>query len=256
MLRSVRLLGAVVALALAPAVAPGQQARSGEPVVVSTTPGTRIVHPATRLATAPPAGTVRTIRPASVPGTIPAGAVVVSAGSGGTVQTLLTGDVPVPGLGFDYAHHTAVNRSLDTLALVDPLTQHRLALARQIRQEMPRFTLLPVFSQVTQVFVQAPPPVIVMQPAAEPPVERVERVRYVEPVVAPPAPAPVRELGELVLVLRDGSERLARAFTVNAARILYISPEGLRRTLPLEELDVEATLAANEERGTLLHLPR
>jgi hypothetical protein len=166
--------------------------------------------------------------------------------------------VPVPGFGFDYIHHAAVNSHLETLALIDPATQHRLALARQIRRETPRGILLPMLAPVTQVVVMVPPPVIVMQPPAEFPEERAERVRYVEreTVPAPAAsPLPVRELAEIVFVMRDGSERLAVAFSVRGDAIVYISSDGRRRTLPLSELDAPATLAANEERGTLLTLP-
>lgn len=174
------------------------------------------------------------------------------------MRSLLLGDVPVPGLGFDHTHHAAVNSNLETLALIDPATQHRLALARQIRRETPRGILLPLFAPVTQVVVMVPPPVIVMQAPAEIPEAWVERVRYVEREVEPaPAasPLPVRELQAIVFVMRDGTERLAVAFSVRGDAIVYISSDGRRRTLALSEVDAPATLAANEERGTLLTLP-
>jgi hypothetical protein len=255
-------VAAAVLLGLLAGPAAAQQRRTAEPVIISAPAGTRIIRPATAsattAATAPAAktsGQAATASPTSV--TAPSGATVISAGSGGSIRNLLLGDVPVPGFGFDHTHHAAVNSSLETLALIDPATQYRLALARQIRAETPRGILFPVFAPVTQVVVMAPPPVIVMQPPAEIPEERFERVRYAEREIAPPPapPLPVRELDELVFVLRDGTQRLAIAFSVRGERILYISPDGRRRTLALSELDVDATLAANEERGTLLTLP-
>jgi hypothetical protein len=241
--------------------APAQQTRTHEPIVISAPAGTRVIRPAAT--SAPRAATASaTTAPAaaSAPATAtapqPAGLIFTGSTGGDSVQTLLNGNVGVPGLGFDFTHHAAVNRNLDTMALIDPLTQHRLALARQIRRETPRAVAFPVFSQVTQVVVMQQPPVIIFQPPAEPPAEPLERIRYVErePVPAVPPP-PVRELENLVFVLRDGTTRLARAFMTNGQRIVYITPEGIRRTLSLAELDPEATLEANEERGTTLHIP-
>lgn len=240
--------------------AAAQQRRNPEPVILSAPAGTRIVRPATAsattAATAPAANLSAAASAAAPPATSSAGSFLVA--SGESVQSLLLGDVPVPGFGFDHTHHAAVNRNLSTLALIDPATQHRLALARQIRAETPRAILLPVFAPVTQVVVMVPPPVVVLPAPAEPPEERVEGVRYVEKDVAsaPAAPPlPVRELEAIVFVMRDGTERLAVAFSVRGQVVIYISPDGRRRTLPLSELDVTATLAANEERGTLLTLP-
>lgn len=252
-----------VALLLGVAALPaaGQQRRPAEPVILSAPAGTRIVRPATTPATtaataaSTSAAAATTLAP-SAPA--PTGASIVSVGGGGSVRNLLIGDVPVPGFGFDHTHHAAVNSNLETLALIDPATQHRLALARQIRRETPAGILLPVFAPVTQVVVMAPPPVIVLQAPAEVAEERVERVRYVEREAVPApavAPLPVRELEEIVFLLRDGTERLAVAFSVRDDAIIYISSDGRRHTLALSELDAPATLAANEERGTLLTLP-
>ena len=168
------------------------------------------------------------------------------------------GGFPVPGLGFDYVHHAAVNRDLGVRALIDPSTQQQLALARQIRRETPVAAggiILP-FSNVPQIIVVAPPPpVIIIQQQAPPAPERLEPVHLAvrdEPV---PPPTPPRELAELVLVRLDGKLVFAVAFSIRDAELVYITPEGIRRSLLLSDLDLEFTRRLNEERGTSLRLP-
>lgn len=159
---------------------------------------------------------------------------------------------PVPGLGFDYAHLAAVNpRS----------TEPRFVPLGRVAHVIPVF--LPVYAPPTQVFIvqqpPSPPPVIVIQQApAHQEVEHPRRMRPVEPneeaALLRPAEQP-REVGELVLIRRDGSVVLAVAFIVERGQLTYITREGVRRSLPLAELDIEATRRMNEERGTSLHLP-
>jgi hypothetical protein len=67
-------------------------------------------------------------------------------------------------------------------------------------------------------------------------------------------PAPIREVGEFILVRRDGSILFASAFSVIGAQLRYVTPEGIRRTLPLAELDAVATQDMNEARGTTVQL--
>ncbi len=176
-----------------------------------------------------------------------------------TVSTLLDGSFPVPGFGFDYTHHAAVTRDLGIRAIIDPATQHQLALARAIRRETPIFpTVLPIVinTNVNQIFITTPPPVVIVQQPAmvEIPVERVERQEAVR-IEAPPTPQPVAELGELVLIRKDGRVFFAVAYSVVNGRLVYVTREGLRRSFPLAELDADATLQMNEERGTSLRLP-
>jgi hypothetical protein len=171
---------------------------------------------------------------------------------------LLLGDFPVPGLGFDYPHLAAVTRNLEVRALVDPVTQQQLALARQIRRETPALPVVPVFFPPTPAVV-VPPVVVVQQLVGEPPGERA----VVEPVAAPVSqetvapslpPPPVPELEQIVFLRRDGTLVLAVAFSIRGDRIVYVTPEGIRRSLHLAELDLEASEQMNEERGTSLQL--
>src|SRR5574337_872338 len=75
--------------------------------------------------------------PANVPVIVAASGTVSSTfGVGGfaplTVQQLLQ---PVPGFGFDFTHLAAVTRDLDIRAVIDPITQQRLAVAERLLLE-------------------------------------------------------------------------------------------------------------------------
>ena len=61
--------------------------------------------------------------------------------------------------------------------------------------------------------------------------------------------------GEFTLILRSGQEIEAVAFTRVDDRIVYITLGGGRRTVTLRELDVDATVRLNQERGTPLQIP-
>jgi hypothetical protein len=69
-----------------------------------------------------------------------------------------------------------------------------------------------------------------------------------------PAPPPP-ELGQLILVRRDGQVLLAVAFTVRNGQLTYITNEGARHTFPVGELDEVATREMNDANGTSVSLP-
>lgn len=178
-------------------------------------------------------------------------------GDGGTVQDLF--GFPVPGLGFDYTHLAAVNSGLDVRALIDPVTQHEIALALRIRGAgvgaAPFFSPFggsPVVIESPMVAAQQqdPPaqqPIIVVAPPAPQPAAQAQPAAREEPLPDP---------GEFVLVQRDGRLLFAVAFTSDPGRVVYITKEGLRRSIPVDQLDVDASLRMNEERGTSISLPR
>jgi hypothetical protein len=60
----------------------------------------------------------------------------------------------------------------------------------------------------------------------------------------------VRDVGEFILVRRDGKILFASVYSIIGSDIRYVTPEGFRHTLPVAELDVDATRAMNEARGT------
>jgi hypothetical protein len=184
--------------------------------------------------------------------------VAVLNGDSLTLQQLLN---PVPGLGFDYEHLAAINSNLGVRALIDPVTQLRLAQAERLLRESPGVT--PVFlggygdygdygSQPIDA-QQPQPQIIVLQQPAPQPAPEVEAPAP-EPV-AGPAPEPRPDADQFILVLRDGSRITAVAFSRQDSRIVYITPEGKRRSLAISGLDAAATIRVNEERGTSLQLP-
>jgi len=175
---------------------------------------------------------------------------------GGTIQDLF--GYPVPGLGFDYVQYGALNSNLGVRALIDPVTQQEIALALRLRgfglgsypYYFSPFASAPIVletpSAVAQADAPAQPPIVVVAPPAQPAAPA--------PPVAEEQPLP--DPGEFVLVQRDGRLLFAVAFTSDPGRVVYITKEGLRRSIPLDQLDVEATLRMNEERGTSIQLPK
>lgn len=75
------------------------------------------------------------------------------------------------------------------------------------------------------------------------------------PNAAQSTPAPPPELGQLILVRRDGKVLLAVAFTVRNGDLTYVTTEGARRSFPVSELDKEATRQMNDANGTSVSLP-
>lgn len=79
----------------------------------------------------------------------------------------------------------------------------------------------------------------------------------------PPAPAPEQEqqsaplpdVGSFTLVMRDGTQVGALAFTRAQDKIIYITPDGGRRTVAVSDIDRDSTARVNEERGTPLQRP-
>lgn len=68
------------------------------------------------------------------------------------------------------------------------------------------------------------------------------------------AEAAVPDIGNFVLVRRDGRIVFASLFSVVGTQLQYITPEGIRRTMALTDLDSEATEQMNEARGTTVQI--
>ncbi len=64
------------------------------------------------------------------------------------------------------------------------------------------------------------------------------------------AAVPIPDVGDFILVRRDGRILFASIFSVVGAQLQYISPEGIRHTLAMSDLDADATQQMNEARGT------
>lgn len=191
---------------------------------------------------------------------------VGTAGTGSVIADVSLSSLPAPGLGFDSAHVAALNRNAGVRALIDPVTQHRLALERQIRREAPPVApLVPFFPSVQVVIVQQPP-VVILQEEEEKPAEgvtlvagppmapRSEAEARQEPAARSGTEEPAPELSELVLVLKNGKLQFVAAFSVMEERLVLVTREGVRRTLARDEVDWEATISLNQERGINLRL--
>ncbi len=181
---------------------------------------------------------------------------------GTSAQQLLS---PVPPYGFNYEYLNAINHDLNIKAAIDPATQ--LALSQAARYGCNGFAgggyiiwdggaYAPVEQIAQQPQESAPtaqPQVIVVQvPAA---------VQATTPVRAPSAaqpeeeqPPPLPDIGQFTLVMRDGTQVKAAAFTRSNDQIIYITPDGMRHTIAVGDLDTDATLRLNSERGSQLQL--
>lgn len=75
------------------------------------------------------------------------------------------------------------------------------------------------------------------------------------PTAAPSFYPPSEPLYEYVFVKRDGTKIFAVAYSLTQDKLQYVTREGLRRSLPLDALDFDATQKSNEERGNTVTLP-
>jgi len=179
-----------------------------------------------------------------------------------TIQQLLD---PFPGFGFDFEHLNAIDRDLAIKALIDPITEQRLALAERIGGRSgfgtSGFFLLDgggayVMPSGPDATDQAPsqsqqqPQVIVVQMPATRQADQESSTAIEAPESAPP-----RDVGEFTLILRNGSQIQAVAFTRMNDKIVYITPSGGRHTLAVADLDTDSTERTNQEDGTPLQFP-
>jgi len=184
-----------------------------------------------------------------------AAASTLNADDSSSLQQLLD---PFPTNGFNFEHLSALNQDLALKALIDPATQARLALAHRLHRNN-RFTAgyflldgggsyaVPVDADQQP---QAQQPVIIIQQAAPEQVAEQPAAEYAPEQAA----APVPDEGEFTLVLRNGKQLQAAAFTRRSDKIVYITPDGGRRTLAVGDLDTDATQRVNQERGVPLQL--
>jgi hypothetical protein len=180
-------------------------------------------------------------------------------GSNETLQQLLD---PAPGAGFDYAHLAVIDGDLAIKAVIDPLTEWRLAVAERALRDTggfstPGYYVLdgggeyiapeePAAEQPPQPTRQ--PEIIVLQEHSQ------KAPEQTAPAAAPEPSAPIPDVSNFTLVLRSGAKIRAIAFTRSADRIVYISADGQRHSIAANELDSAATRRINEERGTQLRL--
>jgi hypothetical protein len=188
---------------------------------------------------------------------------VLASSSSLTLQQLLD---PVPPPGFDYAYLSAIDADLGIKAFIDPATQLRLAAA----ERFPRGTRGSGFGGSGFYLLDAggeyaapdEEPAASDQPAPQPQIIVVQQApaaqqtdAQAEPESAMESLPPLPDVGQFTLVLRNGSQIQAVAFTRSNDKIVYITVEGSRRTIAVTDLDSDATVRVNQERGTPLQFP-
>ena len=158
----------------------------------------------------------------------------------------VTNGLPVPGLGFDYPHYFATHPN-----------------AGRCHNCFGRSFVAPFGDG--GFFI--PIPMYVEQPAEAQPAEPTDAGDQVAQTEEPPeqnyptpparvAPQPVpKQQSEYVFVRRDGTLIFAVAYSWINDRLQYVSEEGLRRTVPLNTIDMDATQQFNDQRGVPIRLP-
>ena len=169
----------------------------------------------------------------------------------------------VPGLGFDYPHLAAINGALGN----NPSFQS----GRHGRRGQGAF--VPILyggypysyddseydpsQQPAVQQTQPQPQIIVIQqsvPAQQSADAGNDSGNFSAPAPAPQADAQIPDVGDFILVRRDGRVLFASVFSVVGTQLQYVSPEGIRHTLAMSDLDAGATQEMNEARGTTVQI--
>jgi hypothetical protein len=183
-------------------------------------------------------------------------------GSFVSLQDLLN---PVPAPGFSFRHLAAINQDLPIKALIDPATQLRLAEARRVRRHGPRsggpeFIIWPggdYYYPASDDSGPAPDQTAESEQPAEQQQEAEEQPASQQPEenYSAQEQTPLPDVGQFTLVLQNGDQLQAVAFAHVDDKIVYITTDGSRRTIAAADLNPDATVRVNQERGTALQLP-
>ena len=149
---------------------------------------------------------------------------------------------PVPGLGFDFPHFFATHPNFQSncfglgSGFVVPFLNGGFYLPTVVPGEQ----AAPQPAEEAQDTADQPP--------AEEPAAR-------ETFVARDKTLPVPAQQEYVFVKRDGTLIFAVAYSWINDRLQYVTQEGIRRTIPRNTLDLDATQQFNDQRGVPIRLP-
>ena len=154
------------------------------------------------------------------------------------------GGIPVPGLGFDYAHFAAVHPGV-------------------FNHHFHGGGVVPFIGGGIYVpFEYYSEPYPAPEQPAEPEVEPEQAAQQPEYSAAPAyaqqrerSNAPLAPSPEYIFVLRDGSVFFAVAYSSSNGSLQYITRDGFRRVIPITTLDLEATSQFNEQRGLSFRSP-
>jgi hypothetical protein len=76
-----------------------------------------------------------------------------------------------------------------------------------------------------------------------------------QPQAAPAPQAPQPDVEQYVFVRRDGGVVFAVGYTWDKGTLRYVTPEGIRRSIGRDALDLKATQQFNEQRGLTFQAP-
>jgi len=184
---------------------------------------------------------------------------------------------PLSSFGLDFEHAIAI-RDAQLKAFIDPATQQRLALAELRARRKPKDTHGFIFLDGGGAYVLPAEPGTDLNPDADAQTaqdqgedqeqgSRQERAQQASKQqeqleleannarLAQEQSESLPDEGQFTLILRSGQEIEAVAFTRVDDRIVYITTGGGRHTVAVHELDVDATVRLNQERGTPLQIP-
>jgi hypothetical protein len=107
-------------------------------------------------------------------------------------------------------------------------------------------------------FIQQPAPIAREQVAGRAPqgASNLEAPSIAAPIASPANAAPIRDVGEFVFVQPEGGILFASGYIVSGGQLQYVTPEGIRHTVSVAELDTEATRKMNEVLGTTVDLSK
>jgi hypothetical protein len=169
------------------------------------------------------------------------------------------GNSGVPGLGFDFPHLAAISGAM------------RNNSSSHFRHDgcLGQGSIVPIFfggypyyyndlgydqsEQQTVQQSQPQPQIIVIQlpvPAQQGADARSDTGNISASIPASQAAVPIPDVGDFVLVRRDGRILFASVFSVVGAQLQYVTPEGIRHTIEMSDLDADSTQQMNEARGT------
>jgi hypothetical protein len=155
----------------------------------------------------------------------------------------------VPGLGFDFPHLAAINGNR---------RHHGHRFDSGVPFGFSGFLLTPPVIVEEVQSTEPPQDALDEESAAENagPVRPRPRSSQMaaEPEPAGP-PAPQRDVEEYVFVRRDGGLLFAVAYAWENSTLRYVTPDGLRRSIAKDALDLSATQQFNEQRGLSFRSP-
>ena len=158
---------------------------------------------------------------------------------------------PVPGLGFDYPHYFATHPNANHCngcfnnGFVLPFVDGGIYIPMPMYAEQ---------SAEAQPAEEGAAPDQNQAQAAQSEEPADQGNNGYSPARTAPQPPP-KPQAEYVFVRRDGSLIFAVAYSWINDRLQYVTEEGIRRTVPLNTLDMDATQQFNDQRGVPIRLP-